>query len=209
MKRNLFRMSSLILAAVILIGAGRLWAESKERKSTPRTRVALLNLTYVIKNYDKYKHFQDDIKHAIEPAQERDKKLRAQLEKLRVQAEKAKENSSIVPAKAEDLEEKAKKIQRELEDNSLKAKKMLSKKTEDEMKTLFRDIEQAAKHYAEIHDIDIVLHYNDATTAEDYMSPQNIARKLQTGALMPLYWTRGVDISKDLVDMMSKEKTSE
>lgn len=209
MKRRIFRMSSLILAAAILIGAGRLWAESKERKTAPRTRVALLNLTYVLKNYDKYKHFQEDIKHVMEPAQERDKKLRAQLEKLRVQAEKQKENSSIVPAKAEDLEEKAKKIQRELEDNSQKAKKILGKKTEEEMKSLFRDVEQAAKRYAEIHDIDIVMHYNDATTAEEYMSSQNIARKLQTGALMPIYWTRGVDISKDLVEMMSKDKTSE
>jgi Skp family chaperone for outer membrane proteins len=198
-------MSSLILAAVILIGAGRLWAENKDKKTTPPTRIALLNLTYVVKNYDKYKHFQDEIKHVMAGYQKQDEKLRAQLEKLRVQAEKNKDNSPIVPAKAEDLEEKAKKLQRELEDNQAKAKKVMGKRSDEEMKLLYHDVEQAAKRYAASHDIDLVLHYNDAVAPEDYMSTQNIARKLNTGALMPLYWTKNTDISKELVEILNQD----
>ncbi|HEY7428872.1 MAG TPA: hypothetical protein VH682_31870, partial [Gemmataceae bacterium] len=46
-------------------------------------------------------------------------------------------------------------------------------------------------------------HYNDAVTPEDFMSPQNIARKLNTGALMPLYAAPGMDISQEVVNMLN------
>jgi Skp family chaperone for outer membrane proteins len=204
MKKKLLRMSGLILAALVLIGAGRLWAESQDEKPAPRTRIGLINLTYVIKNYSKYQHFQEEIKQIVAPLQKHDQKLRAQLDKLRAQAQTKKEDSSLVPVKAEDLEEKAKKIQRELEDNSEKAKRILGKRSDEEMRLLYRDVEQTAKRYAAAHELDLVLHYNDAITEADYYSTQNIARKLNTGALMPLYMTPGVDISKELVQLLEK-----
>lgn len=239
MKKSLFRLAGLVVAAAIVVGASRLWAESKGKKPAPRTRIALLNLTYVIKNYEKYQHFQEEIKRTVEPFKKKDGKLRAQLEKLGVQArsamnehpgivtlsplpavtatksadkKKTKKDAEIVPAKAEKpvepaktagLEEKIKKLQRALEDNSAEAKMVLSRKSEEEMKTLFMDIYQAAERYAASHDLDLVLHYNDAITKEDYFSAANIARKLQSGACMPLYTTESMDISKDIADVLN------
>src|SRR5262249_36506851 len=152
-----------------------------------------------------YKDFQEGIKHEIEPFHERDKELRAQLEKLRVRHE----DPTVSPEEKKDLEEKAKKVQQELEDNSAEVKKALGKKSDDEMRILFTDVFDASRRYAAANGIELVLHYNDAVTPEDFMSPQNIARKLNTGALMPLYAAPGLDISREVVkslnDLMRKE----
>jgi Skp family chaperone for outer membrane proteins len=198
----MFCAGSLIVALAALAGAGRLWAESKEQKpakAPQRTRVALVNLTHVIKNYKRYGQFRDEMKRIAAPFQERDQKLRAQAEKLN----KAKGNSPIIPAKSEDIDEKLKKIQREAEDNQVKAKKALSKKTDEDMKTIYMDIEEATKRYSASHDIDLVMHYNDAVTKEDYYSTPNIARKLQSGPLMPIYAAPGLDISQELVEILN------
>ncbi len=210
MKKNLIWMAGLVVAAAVGIGASRLGAESKDKKpAPPRTRIAFLNLTYVIKNYSKYQQFQIEIKGIVEPYQKRDAELRSQLEEVRKQAE----NPSIVPAKGEDrdenekkeeLDEKAKKIQRELEENAAKIKKMLGKRSDKEMKDMYSDVMEATQRYANSHDLDLVLHYNDAVTHEDFLSAQNIARKLNTGALMPLYWNPSMDISQDLVAILNR-----
>jgi Skp family chaperone for outer membrane proteins len=167
-----------------------------------RTRIALLNLTYVIKNYDKYKHFQEEIKGIVGPFQQRDTDYRKQLDALRKQAEESARQQASVTQR-DDLERQAKDIQRKLEDNSAEAKLELGKRSDNEMKLLFQDVYEAAQRYADSHDFELVLHYNDAVTPEDFMSAQNIARKLNTGALMPLYWKRNMDISVDLVNMLN------
>jgi Skp family chaperone for outer membrane proteins len=209
--KAMFCAGSLVMALAAVIGAGRLFAEGKEQKparaAKPHTRIALVNLTQVIKNYDKYKDFQGEMKTTVKTFEERDKKLRAQGEKLRIQMEKArqqKEASGVVPAKAEDIEEKLKKIQRDLEDNQARAKKARGKKSEDEMKILYMDVAEASRRYAVAHDIEVVLHYNDAVTPEEALNPQNIARKLNTGPLTPLYTAAGVDISTELTDLLNQ-----
>jgi hypothetical protein len=50
----------------------------------------------------------------------------------------------------------------------------------------------------------MVLSYNDATTSQEYWSPMNIMRKLQQGACTPLYFTRGMDISADVVTALNQ-----
>jgi Skp family chaperone for outer membrane proteins len=189
-----------LVAVAALAGAGRLLAEVKGAKpAAPRTRVALVNLSYVIKNYARYKDYQDEMKEAAKTYQERDKKLRAQAEKLA----KGMGNSPVVPAKSDDAEEKLKKVQREIEDNALKAKKALGKLNDEAMKTIFTDLTEACERYASAHDLDLVMHYNEGVTPEEVGSTQNIARKLQSGPLMPIYSARGMEISKELVELLN------
>lgn len=208
--RAVLWMGGVVVALAAVVGASQLWAESKEKKPAPRTRIGILNLTYVIKNYDKYKEFQEEIKKYVEPYQKRDAELRQQLKELRSQAEK----SSLIPAKGEDrdekekkeeLDEKAKKIQRKIEENSEKIKKKLAQKSDEEMKIVYLDVANAAQKYARAHDLDLVLHYNDAITEQDFFSAPNIARKLNTGALMPVYSIRSIDISEDVVAILNKK----
>lgn len=208
--RAVLWMSSVVVAAAAFIGASRLWAEGKEKKPAPRTRIAFFNLTYVIKHYDKYQQYNEEVKKMVKPYKERDTELRAQLEELRKQAK----DFYVVPAKGEDgdeksrkeeLEKKAKKIRREIEENAAKIKKELGKSSDDEMKIVYEDVVEAARRYATTNGLDLVLHYNEADTPEGLLSAQNIARKLNTGAFMPVYWDESMDISLDIVTMLNQK----
>lgn len=167
----------------------------------PRTRIALLNLTYVIKNYEKYKHFQEEIKGIVEPFQKTDTSLRQEMEAMRKQVEDATRDGKTV--QREELERRGKEIQRKLEDNSAEIKLKLGQRSDEEMRILFLDVYDAAQRYASSHDFELVLHYNDAIDRKDFLSSQNISRKLQSGALMPLIFMGSLDISKDIVDMLN------
>ncbi len=208
--RAVLWMGSVVIASVVVIGASRLWAEDKDKKPAPQTRIGLVNLTYVIKNYDRYKQFELEAKKVVEPFQKRHAELSSKLEELRKQAV----NPSLIPtageehgqkAKKDDLEAKAKKIQRELEENKEKIRKKLGERSDNEMKVIYKEVMEATQSYATMHDLDLVLHYNDAPTHEESLSAQNIARKLNTGALMPLYWKEEMDISMDLVTLLNQK----
>ncbi|MGH7173576.1 MAG: OmpH family outer membrane protein [Gemmataceae bacterium] len=204
MKKTVLAVGSFLVLGVFCY-IGRLSVQGQAPQNpqaaatqpTPaRTRIALLNLTYVIKNYDKYKHFQEQIKGIVEPFQNKDKSLRLRLEEL---AKKVEANPSL----RDDMERQAKDIKRQIEDNSGDAKIQLGKRSDDEMKILFLDVYEAVQRYAVSHDFELVLHYNDAVTKEDFLGARNIARKLNTGALMPLYFTPSMDISMDVVRLLN------
>jgi Skp family chaperone for outer membrane proteins len=208
--RAVLWVGSVIVALVAVVGASRLWAESKEKKPAPRTRIGLVNLKYVVTNYDKYKQFREEMKAVIEPCQKRDAELRSKLEELR----KKVENPSLLQTAGKDrngksekekLEKKVKEIQREIEENKETITKKLGKRSDDQMKVIYKDMMEATQSYATTHDLDLVLHYNDAITHEDFLSAQNIARKLNTGGLMPLYSKEEMDISQDLVAMLNQK----
>ena len=98
----------------------------------------------------------------------------------------------------EGFERKLKDLQRQIEDNKMEGSKVLAKKQEEQLKILYMDVRTVAARYAAAHGYEVVMHYNDAVTDADYYSGPNIARKLQAGALMPIYMANGVDISRDL-----------
>jgi Skp family chaperone for outer membrane proteins len=209
--RALLWLGGVVIVSAALLGAGRLGAEDEDNKhAAPRTRIGLVNLTYVIKNYQKYKDFQEEIKDIVEPFQRKDAQLRKKMDKLRAEAGKLGLEPNLdgkkregTAKKKEALESKAKQLQREMEDNQAQAKLKLGERSDQEMKILFGDVEEAVKRYAASHDLDAVLHFNDATTREDYYSVQNIARKLNSGGLMPLTSVPGIDISKDIADLLN------
>lgn len=203
MKKTVLAMGGLIVVGGLCY-VGSLSGQTPPANTPPqttqaapaRTRIAILNLTYVIKNYEKYKNFQAEIKGIVEPFQTKDANLRRQLEDLKKKLEES-------PSQGEEIQRRAKDIQRQLEDNSAEAKLRLGKRSDDEMKILFMDVAEAVQRYAASHDFEMVLHYNDAVTKEDFFGAQNIARKLNTGALMPLYYQPSMDISLDVVNLLN------
>lgn len=165
--------------------------------SAAKSRMAMINLTYVVKNYTKFKTYQDELKKTVDPYQTKDNALKAQGEKL------AKEGQSASAERREQIERQLKELQRQMEDNKNDAQKILVKKQEDQLKTLYMDVRSVVERYAQAHGFEMVLHYNDATTTEEYWSPQNIARKMQAGALVPMYMANGLDISANIVSTLN------
>jgi Skp family chaperone for outer membrane proteins len=162
--------------------------------AAPRsTRVAMLNLAYVIKNYQKYVAFQNEMKGAVKQFEEKINAKKAMLEQM------SKEAQTAQPERKDQLLKQATSLQRELEDLNNDAKNYLGKKGDEQMVILYREVQDASQRYALAQGIDLVLHYTDATTPQEASNPMTIARKLQSSGCMPLYWTQGVDISYDVV----------
>jgi Skp family chaperone for outer membrane proteins len=188
-----------VVALGVVVYVGRLWAQAPAAPvppaAEPRTRVALLNLTYVITKYNKYINFQNEMKKVVEPYQQKDKDKKALGENLAKEAQAP----ATTAARRDAIEKELRTLQREIEDNKAEAKKVVDKKQEEQLKILYGDVQDACRRYAVAHNFDLVLHYNDATTKEDYYSAANIARKMQAGACVPLYATPGMDISEQVV----------
>jgi hypothetical protein len=77
------------------------------------------------------------------------------------------------------------------------------KKQEEQLKILYMDVRSTAERYALAHNFDMVLHYNDAPSEPEFSSAQNIARKMQA-PLFPLYSTKGMDISAEVVGTLNQ-----
>jgi Skp family chaperone for outer membrane proteins len=204
-----------VLAAGVCLTLGVLWYVGPLSGQTPNnqpvasasaaptgTRIAIMNLTYVINKYVKYQHFKEEMKVAIEPFQKKHESLQQQLQELQKQAAALPRGQSDQGA---EMERKAREIQHQMEDNKTEIQLQLGKRNDEEMKIIYRDIYGAVQGYATSHGLDLVLHYNDAITQEDFMSAQNIARKLNTGALMPLFYpnSSNLDISQDIVKLLN------
>ncbi len=164
----------------------------------PRTRVALLNMHYVIKNYEKWKSFQNELKGDYKVYEERLKANRAKQEMLVAQAKDPK----ATPEQQESAAKQVKQLQREAEDLSNEGKATIGKKQGDQLVIVFKEVQDAAMRYALAHNFEMVLHYSDALTATDYYNAGNIMHKLD-GALLPLYYQPDLDISLQVVTMLN------
>jgi Skp family chaperone for outer membrane proteins len=199
----------LVVVGILALGAilyvGRLWAQptggtpAPAAAPVPRTRIALVNLTYVLKKYEKFASYQKEMQHLLDPMQKIDRDKKAALELLTREAQDPKTEEP----KRTDLAAQIKSIQRDIEDNAAAAKALVQKKGAEQMKILYQDVMDAAQRLARAHDFEMVLHYNDATTKEDFWSAPNIGRKLQAGALMPMYAVAGLDISMEVVEALN------
>jgi Skp family chaperone for outer membrane proteins len=200
----------IIAAGVVALGlalyVGRLWAQTggvparPAAAPEPRTRVALINLANVIRNYDKFKTFQDELKGSVGYYTANEARWKPDAEKLARELQDPK----LEPAQRDQKERALKDLQRKLEDNKAEANKMVGQKQEAQIKILYQDVQATVQRYALAHNFELVLHYNDAVDPQDVNSAQNIARKMGAGALMPMYWANGMDISQQIIATLNQ-----
>jgi Skp family chaperone for outer membrane proteins len=190
-----------VMALGVAIYVGQLWAQTGTRPATspaaePKTRIAVFNLSYVVKNYDKFKTFQEEMKTAVAPYQAKDTAYKTEGQKLAAEA-------NPTPERREQIEKRIVELKRLIDDNKAEANKVLVKKNEEQMRILYMDTRNVVEKVAQSRGFEMVLHFNDAVTSQDYWSAPNIARKFQAGALMPMYYANALDISADIVTTLN------
>jgi Skp family chaperone for outer membrane proteins len=200
--KGFFRAGGVLLLVAALAVAGRSWSQTKPAPQPPRTRVALVNLTHVLKKYDKAKEMMGEMRAALAPFQKKDAELKAQLDKL---DKLLKEQPEEAARQREQIEKEMTALRREIEDVQKEAKTTISAKQDAQLVTLYRDLREAATRYAKAHDIELVLHYSDADEA-GLDNPINVARKMQAGACLPLYAVPRLDITDDVLEILNEKK---
>jgi len=199
--RSLFRVGGVYLTLGALVLISRLWADTKQPVA-PRTRIALVNLAYVIKHYDKAKAFQDALREESKSSDKRAKEMQARIDEL---TKELTDKPDLPADKREAIERRVTKMNRELEDFSDEARRSWNKKNDKAMVTLYGEVRQAVERHAKAHALELVLQFNDAAEEAEGNSPATIARRLQAPGCLPLYAAQGMDISKEILAALNNK----
>jgi Skp family chaperone for outer membrane proteins len=159
-----------VVAALLVlnVAALTLWSRAAPPPPVARTtRVAVINLTRIIKNYDKFKNYQIELKQKVDPFQKRDLEMKTRGEKLAKEAQ----DVNLTPDERAKLEKTLTKLQREIEDNKAEAQAFLVKAQERQLVSLYTDVEAVARRLAKQRGYDLVMHFNDAQDEAERMSP--------------------------------------
>jgi Skp family chaperone for outer membrane proteins len=198
---------TVVVAAYV---GSRLWAQPGATPAHPggstKTKVALLNLKYVVMNYKKWKDFTERLKGDYKQYEDKVTGMNNQLENIKKELAKP----GLEAARKDQLEKDGKNVQRQMQDLAEEAKNTLGKQEGDEMAIIYKEIASVVSTYAQSNDIDLVMHYNDATSTEEMNSANNIGRKMVTGPCIPLYYKQNeVDISYQIMQLLNSRYTAQ
>jgi Skp family chaperone for outer membrane proteins len=208
-KKRLFSLllGTLVLGPVIMLATHGTAQTPAPGAGTPApqptTKIAVLNLSYVVKNYQKFVRFSAEMKSVMQNYEMRVKGKQATLESL---AKEIKDKGPGISAPDRDRLEKALvQANRELEDITKEGKTYLTKRNDEQLVVLYREVQDTAIRYAQARGYEMVLHFNDAlASSPEYYSVSNVARKIQAGALIPLFVNPSLDISYQVVQTLNQ-----
>lgn len=194
-------MGMLTLAGAIgVTSLGQAQNPAAPGGGAPQTKVALINLSQVFKGYTKVTNYANENKTMLEPFTTKAKLIQTQIELHTKELEK----KDLPEAKRFEYEKNLKAYQRQMEDLSNEAKLLFSKKNEEQMLIVYKEVMDMAERYAAAHGFELVMHYNDVPrTATDFYSAGNVSRKIQAGACIPMYIHPGLDITQGVVDTLN------
>jgi Skp family chaperone for outer membrane proteins len=174
--------------------------DSSAPAAKPQVKGAVLNLSYVIKNWKKWKEFQEEYKKKLEGYDDQLKSMK----KARDDKDQLARNTADAAAR-EALIEEMDNLSKRMKEITDEGKKTLEEIESKQFADVYKAVTDAAARHAKAHGIEVVMHYNDGTNEDEINNPKNVARKLGQGALFPIYLAPGVDISKELVAALNEE----
>jgi Skp family chaperone for outer membrane proteins len=165
----------------------------------PGTRVAVVNINKVLKNYSKAQTLNNAIRGKVQGYAKMMNDKRDEMQ--RAQAELAKPTTP--QAMKENLEKQIVNLQRQLQDIDNDARKVIGKEQGDIAVQIFREIEGVVRAVAASNNFDIVLSYPDATEDNEMYVQDNVVRKLASQAAMPLYYKPHVDMTAAVIQTLN------
>jgi Skp family chaperone for outer membrane proteins len=167
--------------------------------AAPGTRVAVVNINTVLKNYQKAQSLNNAIKQDVQSYATQMNQKRDEINRLQAELTKP---TTTQPQK-EQWEKQVVNLQRALQDLDNEARKVISKKQGDIAVQIFREIEGVVQAVATTNNFDLVLSYPDATTEAELYSQDNVVRKLASQAAIPLFYKPHIDITSAVVQTLN------
>jgi Skp family chaperone for outer membrane proteins len=165
----------------------------------PKMKIALVNMTVVLRNYEKWKTFQNQFKTDYENYKKQADAKAAEVSNLKTQY-----STVTTPEQKDQIEQRSKTLQREIQDLETEAKKQLAKMEADAAVQVYKEVQAAVQAFARANDIEVVFQYLDGTTEGEVYSPYNIERKLSTQPMVPIYAAPGIDVSEWIYKMLNQ-----
>jgi Skp family chaperone for outer membrane proteins len=203
--RSLLRNGSvwLILAMLVLVGRS---LSGPKQSTVPKCRIALINLEQVLKESAKLASFAKENQKHLEPLQSKAKMIEAKIVSLTTSLAK----KDLGKEKRLELETQLTENQHILKEITKETKDLAAQQTKEQEVRLYKDISGVAKRYTKQHDLDLIFHYKDKLVNDpDYFGPANVSRKIEAGALIPLYIRDGLDISNEIISLLNEANYQE
>jgi Skp family chaperone for outer membrane proteins len=210
----------LIVTGVAVLAGGayfgsRLFAQppaGAPATQTPTgTRVAAINIGAVFNNYIRAKEFKDELEKALAPYKAKAKSKQDEMKLWHDESMKP----TVDQKRKDECEGQLRRLKRELEDMNLEVNKLVLKKQEDNLVTLWREVNMGIDAVAKAYAFQVVLGYGDPMEKDDLMKFPNINRKMQAmdlGSTVPLYVHGSIDIStvvtQTLNDWVQKHRSA-
>jgi Skp family chaperone for outer membrane proteins len=170
---------------------------AKPAPASPKTRIAVFNLSHVVENYDRFKVFLEETKEDIKSY---DEQLKPMLKTFDDKA--ALMRTEKDEAKREQLSSDLKKMEYDIKTLKDKGQKDVVRKEAIQFKLIYRDVEVAVEKYAKAYGIELVMHYNDFV-GDKKDTPENARNKLGYAPLFPVYSAPGIDVTRDILSNLN------
>lgn len=180
---------SLVLSLAVLSGS---ILSADERPAAPAAiphKVALIDVAFVFKEYDKFKLFQEDLKAEVEQAQEQDRKL---LEDMKAEQAKMKSYQEGTPEFAQS-EKKLAQLNLERQTFQLNQQRDFAKKQAQMYHTIYLEVSDYVAKYAKHKSYTLVLKFS-----RDEVEADNPNALLQ-GLNRPVVYFRAEDDITDTI----------
>lgn len=197
------RIALALALATVAAGSfsGRLHAQAASQPAAS-TRVAIVNIGWVFSKYEKAKFYKQEMEEVLKPFRQQGEKLRKEIgdwaEAMKAptfdQKERDRYERGILDNK------------RKMEDLEMQVRKLVGKKQEEQIVTLFREISGAVQAYAQANGYHLVLGYGEQVEGELY-GITNVSRKmtgLDGGGTNPLFQGAGVEIAPMIVETLNR-----
>jgi outer membrane protein len=166
-------------------------ASSPSSSAMPGTRVAVVNINSVLKNYQKAQYLNNSIKNEVQGYATQMNKIKEEIAKRQAQIA----NPATTPAQKETMEREVVTMNRQLQDLDNEARKKITARQGEIAVAIFREIETVIEAVAKQNNFDLVMSYPDATTDQEKYVVDNVVRKMASQAAIPLFYKPHVDMT--------------
>lgn len=191
------------VAAVLLCGAvafqsPAVFAQAKADAAAAASphKVALIDMAFVFKNYKKFDALREDLKQDITESEERAKLMVEKLQAVQKEMREFKEGSDEFAQREKTLA----KMQAEFETFRRGAQRDMLKKESQLYHTVYLEITDAVKKYAEFYKYTLVIRFNREEL--DSENPQNL---LQGMNRQVVYHRTDDDITQKILDFLNSK----
>lgn len=173
-------------------------ATSMSAPAAPGTRVCVVNMNKVLKNFNKAQQLNKFISDRVNNYGQQITAKRDQIAKM--QADMGKE---LVPANVENMRKQMVQLEREMQDLDAEARKDITNQQGTIAIGIYKDIEGVINRCAVANGFDIVLSFPDATSEAEMYAQPNVVRKLASQAAIPIFYKPHVDLTDAVVQTLN------
>ena len=196
MKRNIISASAIAVLAALLGLPGVARSQNTGSPQAASTKIGLIDMAHVFKNYEKFKNLREDLKAEIEQSDQKAKGMARQLQALQVEMKKFKEGTPGYLTREKKLTQLASEFQTF---RKVEQRKFLRREAEI-YKTVYLEVTDAVRKYAEYFQYALVIRFN-SRGLETVANPAEVIKSMNRQVV---YHRNENNITRPVLDYLNR-----